>query len=73
MKKITTIKTISAKRNPKYEIRKEHVAYTDGTTEDRIMCYSLEGKPLGGIQETERKLKSQAIVPAPVVKKSTKK
>jgi hypothetical protein len=71
-KKIKESRTISAKRNANYEIRKEHVIYTDGSTEDRIMCYSFAGKPLGGIQETERLFKAQGTGPTVTPKKIKK-
>jgi len=71
-KTITAIKIISAKKNYNYEIRKEHVTYSDGTTEDRLMCYSFAGKPLGGIQETERLFRAQGTGPNIITKKAKK-
>jgi hypothetical protein len=51
---IVSIKTVTSKRNTKYEIRKEHVTYSDGKTEDRVRCYDFTGRPLGTIAEAER-------------------
>ena len=59
MASIKTIRTLSFKRNSKYEIRKEHVTFTDGTTSDRVWCYTLDGKPLGGIREAEKYFTTQ--------------
>lgn len=62
-KRVKTIKILSSKRNTNYEIRKEHVTFTDGTTMDRIICYSFTGKPLGSIKETERLFRIQGTGP----------
>jgi hypothetical protein len=70
-KRVVARKTISAKRNGHYEIRKEHVTYSDGTTADVIACYSFAGKPLGGIQEAERLINAQ-VIPNITAKKAKK-
>lgn len=62
-KKIVSTRTTSAKRTAKYEIRKEHVVYSDGTTADRLACYDFTGKYLGGIRDAEKK----TSVPQPKV------
>ena len=54
IKTIKGIKIISSKKGPKYEIRKEHVEFTDGTTVDRVWCYSFDGRALGGINDAEK-------------------
>jgi hypothetical protein len=54
MKRTREIKTISAKKSTRYEIRKEHVTYFDGTTEDRLVAYTFEGKLIGSLPEAER-------------------
>lgn len=68
MKQVKSIKTLSSKRGPKYEIRKEHVTYTDGSTEDRTFCYEFSGKPLSGIKEADKVLamrEAERAVPTP--------
>lgn len=73
-KKVLKIKTLSSKRTARYEIRKEHIAYTDGTTEDRLACYDFTGKYLGGIHEAERVTSAPArtIIYPKVDRKQTK-
>ena len=71
-KRIKSIRTTSAKRNSLYEIRKEHVVFTDGSTADRIMCYSFTGKQLGGIHEAEKLTRAQGTGPNVTAKKVKK-
>lgn len=69
IKKITDIHVISAKHTPKYDIRKEHVTYSDGTTEDRLACYTPSGKYLGGIREAEKIVNiPDPVTPEPKIK-----
>lgn len=62
IKKITIV---SSKKTPKYEVRSEHVLFSDGSTEDRIRCYTFDGHMLGGIREAEHYLKAlEEVLPS---------
>jgi hypothetical protein len=63
-KKIVKLTRVSSKKTGKYELRKEHIQYDDGTTEDRLACYDFSGKYIGSPREAERILNAPAPVPA---------
>jgi len=53
------IKTLSKKLAKYYEIRKEHVTYNDGRTEDRVVAYDLNGNYIGTVKQAEAIIASQ--------------
>jgi len=52
-KVIKSTRTKASKKIGGFELRKEHVLYEDGTTEDRTVYYTLDGKFIGSQQAKE--------------------
>jgi hypothetical protein len=72
-KKIKTIKTTSSRKTPNYEIRKEHLVFEDGSTMDRVICYTFGGRYIGGVHEAEKYVEAQKKLAASKIVKSKPK